>query len=51
VISRAGGIAVWSQEVGGITLVSLAIASLLYVVGGRSVPTRRRGRHAARAFR
>jgi glutamate:GABA antiporter len=36
----------WFWWVGGITLVSLAIASLLYVVGGRSVPTRRRGRHA-----
>lgn len=37
----------WFWWVGGITLVSLAIASLLYVIGGRSATPRRRGLHAA----
>lgn len=40
----------WFWWVGGITVVSLAIASLLYLLGGRS-PVQPRGRHAAGAAR
>jgi amino acid transporter len=37
----------WFWWIAGITVVSLVIAVLLYLAGGRSAPSRRRGLHAA----